>query len=88
MANELVEAQNKPINVIAKEVAEAWEKVSRQARQGNLQDLACGKVISDIYEFTNGEPLPVFSSFGFYLKSWLANKEILTAQSNHRKYHD
>jgi integrase len=71
----------------AKEIADSWEKASRQARQGNLQDLAARKVISDVYEMANGEPLPS-SQIRVYLDGWLAKKKVLTARSTHRKYTD
>ena len=69
----------------AKEIANQWEKASRQARQGNFQDFAARKVISDLYEMANREPLPS-SQTQIYFEGWLAAKKPVLATSTHRKY--
>jgi hypothetical protein len=71
----------------AQAICAAWEKTSKLARDGNLQDLAARKVIGDVYEIANGEPLPS-SQIEMFLKKWLADKQIETAHSTYRKYKD
>jgi integrase len=71
----------------AREIAQSWEKAASQARLGNLQDLAARKVISDVYEIANGEPLPS-SKVRVYFQDWLARKQLVTARSTSRKYED
>jgi integrase len=71
----------------AQAVCAAWEKTSKLAREGNLQDLAARKVIGDVYQIANGEPLPS-SQIEKFLKKWVADKQIETVHSTYRKYKD
>jgi hypothetical protein len=71
----------------AQAVCAALEKASKLARDGNLQDLAARKVIAEVYEIANGEPLPS-SQIEAFFNNWLAAKQIQTAPSTHRRYKD
>src|SRR5437879_913162 len=71
----------------AQAVCLEWDKAARSAREGNFQDLAARKTISDIYELTNGQVLPS-SKARSYFESWLEQKKHETADSTHRKYCD
>jgi integrase len=71
----------------AEAVARELQKAARQARDGNLQEFAARKVIGDLYEISNGEPLPS-SKIRSYFESWLARKKLETAPATYRKYAD
>ena len=61
------------------------ERASRQARKGVLTEIQARKVVSDIVERANGEPL-VFYSIEQWLNHWLSSKEEVRSKSTAIRY--
>src|SRR5580765_3965967 len=71
----------------ADEICTAWGKASRDAERGKLTEHAARKVINEIYALSHEETLATATTRE-YFTSWLARKEVETADGTFRKYKD
>jgi integrase len=69
----------------AMKLALEWSKAAKAGREGRLSESHCRKVLAEMYEQANGEPLQ-FYSVRSWLKEWLAGKDGVTAHRTFLKY--
>ena len=71
----------------AKAICEGWQRAVDFARQGTLTQVQVVKVVNEIYEQTNQEPLrtPDIQSF---FRDWIESKKLTTAPGTARRYRD
>src|SRR5438445_310550 len=77
------EAKRKP----AEAVCNGWQRAADLARRGTLTRVQALKVVSEIYEGINQEPLNSADTATF-LRDWIASKRLSTAPGTARRYGD
>ena len=70
---------------LAMKLALEWEKAAKAGRSGRLVESQARRVLSEIHEHANGEPLH-FHSGRAWLEEWLAGKKGVTAERTALKY--
>jgi integrase len=68
-------------------VAQGWQRAAELGRKGLLTQVQALKVVSEIYERTNNEPLNSADTTSF-LCEWVASKKLSTAPGTARRYSD
>ncbi len=68
-------------------VAQGWQRAVELGRKGLLTQVQALKVVSEIYERTNDEPLNSADTTS-YLNEWVASKKLTTAPGTARRYGD
>src|SRR6478736_1882841 len=63
----------------AEAVATGWQRAADLARRGTLTQVQALKVVSEIYESANQEPLNSADTAAF-LRDWVASKKLTTAK--------
>jgi integrase len=71
----------------AQVVCDGWQRATELARRGLLTQVQALKVVSEIYERANQEPLNSADTTTF-LREWIASKTLVTAKSTARRYGD
>jgi integrase len=71
----------------AQVVCDGWQRAAELARRGLLTQVQALKVVSEIYERANQEPLNSADTTTF-LREWIASKGLVTAKSTARRYGD
>jgi integrase len=69
----------------AMKIALDWAKAAKAGRAGRLTEAQCRRVLSEIHEEANGEPLH-FDAAGEFLNEWLASKKSRTSPRTFDKY--
>jgi integrase len=69
----------------AMKLALEWSKAAKAGREGRLSESQCRKVLSEMHEQANGEPLQ-FYTVRAWLEEWLAGKDGVTAPRTFLKY--
>jgi integrase len=69
----------------AQEVADKWEQAARLAAEGRLSEARSRRILSDIYEMVNGEPLLSATTRDF-LKDWVERRKSDTALRTSQAY--
>ncbi len=69
----------------AQAVCEGWQRAADLARRGLLTQVRALKVVSEIYERANQEPLNSADTASF-LGEWIESKKLVTAKSTARRY--
>lgn len=70
---------------LALKLAVEWEEAAKAGRAGRLVESQCRRVISEIHEHANGEPIH-FHSARAWLDEWLAGKKGVTTARTTLKY--
>jgi integrase len=70
---------------LAMKLALEWEQAAKAGRAGRLVESQCRRVLSEIHEHANGEPLH-FHTAGAWLDEWLAGKKGVTTERTRMKY--
>lgn len=68
-------------------VAMGWQKAVDLARRGTLTQVQASKVVSEIYEAVNQEPMNTADTASF-LRDWIKSKKLTSAPSTARRYED
>lgn len=71
----------------AEATATGWERAALLGRRGTLTQVQALRVVSEIYENVNQEPLNSADTTTF-LKDWIASKKLTTAKGTARRYED
>lgn len=71
----------------AEAVANGWQRAADLARRGTLSQVQALKIVGEIYESANQEPLNSADIGGFF-RDWEASKELTTAAGTARRYAD
>lgn len=71
----------------AEAVANGWQRAADLSRRGTLTQVQALKVVSEIYENANQEPLNSADTATF-LRDWIASKKLTTAKGTARRYGD
>ena len=71
----------------AQAVCDGWQRAAELARGGLLTQVQALKVVSEIYERANQEPLNSADTASF-LGEWIKSKKLVTAKSTARRYGD
>lgn len=71
----------------AQAVANGWQRAAELSRKGLLTQVQALKVVGEIYERANQEPLNSASTTTF-LQEWMESKKLATAKSTARRYGD
>jgi integrase len=71
----------------AEATANGWERAAKLARRGTLTQVQALKVVSEIYENANQEPLNSADTTTF-LNDWIASKKLTAAPGTARRYED
>lgn len=71
----------------AEAVAAGWQRAADLARRGTLTQVQALKVVKEIYENVNQEPLNSADTATFF-NDWNTNKELTTAPGTSRRYGD
>lgn len=74
-----------PERALAMKLALEWEQAAKAGRAGRLVESQCRRVLSEIHEHANGEPLH-FHTAGAWLDEWLAGKKGVTTERTLLKY--
>jgi len=72
---------------MAQAVSDGWQRAAELARRGTLTQVQALKVVSEIYERANQEPLNSADTASF-LREWTQSKNLVTAPSTARRYGD
>lgn len=72
----------------AEAVCKEWQAAAKKAREGTLQESVARKVISDLYEISNAQPLVSSKVRTFLAETWLKRKKLEVAHSTYIKYAD
>ena len=72
----------------AEAVCKEWQAAAKKAREGILQEFVARKVISDLYEISNAQPLVSSKVRTFLVETWLERKKLEVAHSTYVKYAD
>lgn len=70
---------------LALKIALGWEELSKAGRAGRLVESQARKVISEIHERANGEPMHFHTALA-WLNEWLAQKKGVTSERTLLKY--
>ncbi len=70
---------------LAMKLALEWEQAAKTGRAGRLVESQCRRVLSEIHEHANGEPLH-FHTAKAWLNEWLAGKKGVTTERTFLKY--
>jgi integrase len=70
---------------LAMKLALEWEQAAKTGRAGRLVESQCRRVLSEIHEHANGEPLH-FHTASAWLNEWLAGKKGVTTERTFLKY--
>ncbi|MGH7942529.1 MAG: tyrosine-type recombinase/integrase [Limisphaerales bacterium] len=68
-------------------VASGWQRAVDLARRGTLTQVQASKVVSEIYETVNQEPMNTADTISF-LRDWVKSKKLTAAPSTARRYGD
>jgi hypothetical protein len=68
-------------------VCDGWQRAAELARKGLLTQVQALKIVSEIYERANQEPLNSADT-GSFLGEWIESKKLVTAKSTARRYGD
>ena len=71
----------------AQAVAAGWQKAVDLSKRGTLTQVQASKVVSEIYESVNQEPLNKSDTESF-LRDWIESKKLTSAPSTARRYED
>jgi integrase len=71
----------------AEAVALGWQRAADLARRGTLSQVQALKVVSEIYETVNQEPLNSADTQSFF-REWAASKKLTSAKGTARRYGD
>src|ERR1051325_9725614 len=71
----------------AQVICDGWQRATELARKGLLTQVQALKVVSEIYERANQEPLNSADTKSF-LREWITSKKLVTAISTARRYGD
>lgn len=69
----------------AQAIADAWEKAARLASERRLGEAQARRVLSDIYEIVNNEPLPS-ATIRHFLREWVEKRKLDTAPRTQKAY--
>ena len=70
---------------LAMKLALEWEQAAKAGRNGRLVESQCRRVLSEIHEHANGEPIH-FHTASAWLNEWLAGKKGVTTERTFLKY--
>jgi integrase len=68
-------------------VATGWQRAVDLSRRGTLTQVQASKVVSEIYEAVNQEPMNTADTTSF-LRDWIKSKKLTAAPSTARRYED
>lgn len=71
----------------AEAVCSGWQRAVDLSKDGTLTEVQARKVLSEIYERANREPIH-FTSAAQFLTEWIASKKVTTAPGTSRRYGD
>jgi integrase len=71
----------------AESVCAGWQRAADLARRGTLSQVQALKVVSEIYEAVNQEPLNS-ADIATFLRDWVESKKLTAAPSTARRYGD